>query len=620
MATNAGTLEVVITASTAGLTAALKNARTAVNKGASDFAGLGSILQKGLAVGFGAAVAGAAASIHAFGEAQVSATNLKQALLNQGIASDEAMESILRYSTTLQHLSGISDEAITDAQAILVGFGLEGQALKDATRAALDLSVAKKVDLKVATELLGKAFIGETSTLLRYGIKIDETIPKAQKFAAAMKLIQGTFGGAAAAKGETFFGKLGIAKQDIGDFAEEIGKNLIPVVQRFVQFMIDNRDVLMKAAGDIGRSILSWTDDFANVIKFLRVNKGVMKEALVAAGFGAVLGSAGGPAGALLGAGVGGLLGVGFGLKGAAADPSSVTQPDVRVDTKPSSLTPAGMKAGPGAGGGGGAEDGPKSFQDAWDQAFTKTFDASKVMADNINLVMSGVVGGLSSAINGLLTDILINSQNIGEALKNVGLSLLNTLLGIIAQMIAKWIAAHILAMVTSTSATTGTTAASVAAATTVTVANKLAALSTIAGYRAVAMAGQQAAHSFIPFVGIPIGAAAATTVGALITGYQAAAFLAEGGIVDRPTLAVIGEAGPEAVIPLSKGKDQGIFGGGGDGGGKTEIHFNFDGATLVDGDEAKWDNIARRFIIPALAAYQDKTRSSDLRRWPTRA
>lgn len=43
---------------------------------------------------------------------------------------------------------------------------------------------------------------------------------------------------------------------------------------------------------------------------------------------------------------------------------------------------------------------------------------------------------------------------------------------------------------------------------------------------------------------------------------------LAEGGIVTGPTTAIIGEAGPEAVIPLSK---MGNFGGG-------EIHFHFEG------------------------------------------
>lgn len=48
---------------------------------------------------------------------------------------------------------------------------------------------------------------------------------------------------------------------------------------------------------------------------------------------------------------------------------------------------------------------------------------------------------------------------------------------------------------------------------------------------------------------------------------------LAAGGIVNRPTLAVIGEAGPEAVIPLSKMRDEDFlnnFGGGGSGGNVT--------------------------------------------------
>jgi len=35
---------------------------------------------------------------------------------------------------------------------------------------------------------------------------------------------------------------------------------------------------------------------------------------------------------------------------------------------------------------------------------------------------------------------------------------------------------------------------------------------------------------------------------------------MAEGGIVTRPTLALIGEAGPEAVIPLSRGGGQQVI------------------------------------------------------------
>jgi hypothetical protein len=45
---------------------------------------------------------------------------------------------------------------------------------------------------------------------------------------------------------------------------------------------------------------------------------------------------------------------------------------------------------------------------------------------------------------------------------------------------------------------------------------------------------------------------------------------LANGGIVNKATLAVIGESGPEAVVPLSRA---GEFGMG--GGGNVTIHVN---------------------------------------------
>jgi hypothetical protein len=42
--------------------------------------------------------------------------------------------------------------------------------------------------------------------------------------------------------------------------------------------------------------------------------------------------------------------------------------------------------------------------------------------------------------------------------------------------------------------------------------------------------------------------------------------YLASGGIVTQPTLAVIGEAGAEAVVPLSRANEYGLGGGGGSG------------------------------------------------------
>jgi hypothetical protein len=58
---------------------------------------------------------------------------------------------------------------------------------------------------------------------------------------------------------------------------------------------------------------------------------------------------------------------------------------------------------------------------------------------------------------------------------------------------------------------------------------------------------------------------------------------LAKGGIVTGPTLAMIGEAGPEAVIPLSGANSAGM--------GETHLHFH----GPVSRDSVRWvvDQIA---------------------------
>ncbi len=81
------------------------------------------------------------------------------------------------------------------------------------------------------------------------------------------------------------------------------------------------------------------------------------------------------------------------------------------------------------------------------------------------------------------------------------------------------------------------------------------------------ASAAQAGAAAFAATAGIPIvgpvlapGVAAAAFAGAL--SFTAAVPFAKGGIVTSPTNALIGEAGPEAVIPLGSNRASGIVGG----------------------------------------------------------
>ena len=66
-------------------------------------------------------------------------------------------------------------------------------------------------------------------------------------------------------------------------------------------------------------------------------------------------------------------------------------------------------------------------------------------------------------------------------------------------------------------------------------------------------------------------------SVGIDLSGWQIP-MLAKGGIVNKPTLALIGEDGPEAVVPLSQRNNPG--GAGMDGGGTYNITINAGGIT----------------------------------------
>ena len=63
--------------------------------------------------------------------------------------------------------------------------------------------------------------------LSRYGITLEEGIPEAEKFAAALAKIQEQFGGQARAQAETFSGVMQQLKNAFGDLQEKVGDAII---------------------------------------------------------------------------------------------------------------------------------------------------------------------------------------------------------------------------------------------------------------------------------------------------------------------------------------------------------------------------------------------------------
>lgn len=197
------------------------------------FSGLSSGLNKSF-LALGTTIAGvfATAKIANFlkdsAKAAIEAENATNALGASlgliGKYSKEAVESFSEYAGNLQATTGIEDDLIKQNAALLVSIGkLSGDGLERGTKAALDLSQALQIDVGTAFDLVSKAASGSTGALGRYGIKIDENIPKAAKWAETLKLIETRFGGLAETRLNTLEGSLTNLGNAFGEIQEAIG-------------------------------------------------------------------------------------------------------------------------------------------------------------------------------------------------------------------------------------------------------------------------------------------------------------------------------------------------------------------------------------------------------------
>ena len=160
--------------------------------------------------------------------------NLAIAMKNANTYTQIAHAGILKYASALQQVSTYGDEVILQMMANLQTYGMTTRELKAATQATLDLATAKQIDLRAASELVGKAFVGETGTLSRYGIVLEKGIEKSKKFQAVLDLIQQRFGGSATAELETYGGRVAHLTNKWGDLKEKIGEGLVPTVDKLV--------------------------------------------------------------------------------------------------------------------------------------------------------------------------------------------------------------------------------------------------------------------------------------------------------------------------------------------------------------------------------------------------
>jgi len=194
----------------------------------------------GLIAGFAAMSAIIIKTTKLYGVQEDAIKALNTALKNQGKFSEETTKSLQEYAAELQKVTTFGDEEIIKAEAIFAQFGLEEEQIKKLTKATLDLSVAKGMSLASAADLVSKSVGSSTNALTRYGVTVEGAVNSTERVNMAVENMGKLWGGQATAAAQTFTGQVTQLKNVLGDLGEEIGERLVPYVKNAVIFLKEN--------------------------------------------------------------------------------------------------------------------------------------------------------------------------------------------------------------------------------------------------------------------------------------------------------------------------------------------------------------------------------------------
>ena len=221
--------------------------------------GLGSVGKVGLAIGKGALVAGgaiagiAALAVKDLAETESIMAQLDAVIKSTGGAAGVTREQAMGLADALEKTTKFSAESTMEAQNLLLTFTNIGKdVFPTATKTALDMATALGGDAASQSVALGKALndpIAGISALGRVGVTFTEeqknvikSLVETGDVAGAQTVIleelNKEFGGSAEAAGNTFAGKLEIAKNALGQVTEGIALGLMPHLQNFLDWVI----------------------------------------------------------------------------------------------------------------------------------------------------------------------------------------------------------------------------------------------------------------------------------------------------------------------------------------------------------------------------------------------
>jgi len=233
MAQNKQELQVVLSLKDQ-MTSSLKGAKNELSNFEKTISTVGKALVGAFAISKIASFA--QESLKAASDQQLANEKLASAISNVMGARDGDYEALIKQASALQSVTAIADEEITNNQALLATFQLNGQAIQELIPRILDMGAANAktgeltADLHGATLAIGKAMTSGVGILSRYGVAMTDAQREAfdlangqDKVRILTEILDDNFKGAAETVGKTFAGRVEQLRNSLGDLKEDIG-------------------------------------------------------------------------------------------------------------------------------------------------------------------------------------------------------------------------------------------------------------------------------------------------------------------------------------------------------------------------------------------------------------
>ena len=197
----------------------------------------------------------------AWGKQETAIIELNNALINTDIYTPRVSHEIQQLASELQSMTTYGDEATLSATAMLQSLaGLNSEGLKNTIPLIQDLAAGMGMDLNMAASLVGKTLGSTTNALTRYGIVVDMSGTKAERLVEVQKQITEKFGGRSASLADSYTGKVKQLGNAFGDLKEAMGHVIanrmepaIPLMTEITEKLTDwiNAKIKLKEAYEI---------------------------------------------------------------------------------------------------------------------------------------------------------------------------------------------------------------------------------------------------------------------------------------------------------------------------------------------------------------------------------